>query len=99
MDFKIIWSPRGLETFQDLVDYISRDNPAAARRFGLRILGKVSLLAKQPQLGMKFQKLDRDDVREIAAPPYRIIYRVHQTERAITVLTVWHGARQEPEIQ
>lgn len=39
-------------------------------------------------------ELQREDVREVIEPPYRIVYRI-LAER-IDVLTVFHGARQSP---
>jgi toxin ParE1/3/4 len=98
MDFKIIWSPRGLESLQQVIEYIARDNPDAARRIGEAILNKSKLLQAHPQLGRQFEPLNTEDVREIQVRPYRIIYRVHVRRRQITILTVWHGARQEPEL-
>jgi plasmid stabilization system protein ParE len=39
-------------------------------------------------------ELQRQDIREVIEPPYRIVYRI-LTDR-IDVLTVFHGARQPP---
>ncbi|MBC8097567.1 MAG: type II toxin-antitoxin system RelE/ParE family toxin [Akkermansiaceae bacterium] len=98
MDFKIIWSPRGIETLQELIEYISRDNPEAAGQMGEAVFQKTLLLGQNPRLGKVFVKLNRDDIRETPVHPYRLIYRVQDSARTITILTVWHGARQEPEI-
>ena len=58
MDFKIIWSPRGVETLRELVEYIARDNPTAARRMGEVVLEKTLLLGRHPGLGKSFAKLN-----------------------------------------
>ncbi|HZL14143.1 MAG TPA: type II toxin-antitoxin system RelE/ParE family toxin [Verrucomicrobiae bacterium] len=29
---------------------------------------------------------------------YRLVYRVHQKEKFLEILRIWHGARGEPEI-
>jgi len=97
MDYKIVWSERSLSNLQEIVQYIAEDNPLAAERMGDFIIKKSSLLAQFPELGSIFIKLRRPDIREIAAPPYRIIYQVLPKERIISILTVWHGARQEPD--
>jgi addiction module RelE/StbE family toxin len=99
MDYQIIWSPEALNQLGDLVRFISRDNPAAAEKLGNTIIEKVLLLAQFPEMGKKFGKLNRADVREVLVPPYRVIYQIHDQRKAISVLTIWHGARREPEIQ
>ncbi|MGH7976045.1 MAG: type II toxin-antitoxin system RelE/ParE family toxin [Limisphaerales bacterium] len=98
MDFKVIWSPRGIETLGELVEFIARDNPAAARKMGRAVFQKSLLLGRHPRLGKVFAGLSHDDVREMLVRPYRIIYRVQNSNRTVTILTVWHGARREPEI-
>jgi toxin ParE1/3/4 len=98
MDYKIIWDDEAQAELARAVHFISQDNPVAARKIGEMILQKAGLLAEFPQLGKIFRKLNRDDVREIPVPPYRIIYHVKDFERSVRILKIWHGARQEPEI-
>jgi toxin ParE1/3/4 len=98
MDFKIVWLPRGIETLQELIEYFSGENPDAAHQMGEAIFQKIQLLARQPHLGRVFTKPSRQDIRETPVPPYRVIYRVQVLHNTITILTVWHGARKEPEI-
>jgi plasmid stabilization system protein ParE len=98
MDFKVIWTPRGLDTLRQAVEFIAERNPTAAGKMGRAILRKAGLLAQQPRLGHVFHELGRDDVRETASPPYRIVYRVLDSEQAVFILTVWHGARLEPPV-
>lgn len=98
MDYKVIWTPQGIETLREAVEYIAQDNSSAARKMGDAILKKALLLEDFPRLGKVFAKLGRDDVREISVPPYRIIYQIRDSQQTIFVLTVWHGARQEPEL-
>lgn len=97
MDFKVIWTPRGLATLRSALEYVAERNPNAAARLASTMLKAVGRLARFPQLGHVFYKLGRDDVREIPVRPYRIFYRVHEAQRVVFILTVWHGARQEPD--
>lgn len=99
MDFKVIWTPRGLETLRSALEYVAARNPDAAARLGSAILRGVGRLEQFPHLGHVFHKLGRDDVREIPVRPYRVFYRVIEPQRVVYVLTVWHGARQEPDFQ
>ncbi|MBI5774863.1 MAG: type II toxin-antitoxin system RelE/ParE family toxin [Verrucomicrobia bacterium] len=98
MDFKILWTPEAIARLEELAGYIAQDNPAAAARMGAAIFEKVQLLSAFPELGRVFRKLNRPDVREIPVRPYRVIYQVRSRKKTISILTVWHGARQEPEI-
>jgi len=81
-----------------VVEYVAARNPTAARRLGERILVKADLIRKHPRIGARFRLLDRDDVREFPVPPVRLIYRIQDDIRTIHVLTVWHGTRDEPEL-
>ena len=96
MDYQIIWSPEALNQLADLVGFISRDDPVAAEKLGNAIIEKVLLLAQFPEMGKKFRKLNRADVREVPAPPYRVIYQIHERNKTISITTIWHSARQEP---
>ncbi|MFA6543401.1 MAG: type II toxin-antitoxin system RelE/ParE family toxin [Limisphaerales bacterium] len=81
------------------MEYVAERNPGAASRLGSAILRGVGRLEQFPHLGHVFHKLGRDDVREIPVRPYRIFYRVIEPQSVVYVLTVWHGARQEPDFQ
>jgi plasmid stabilization system protein ParE len=99
MDYKVIWDDKALEELGQAVRYIAQHDSDAARKTGGMILDKAGMLGSFPQLGKVFRKLNRNDVREISMPPYRIIYHVKDSERSVRILKVWHGARQEPEIR
>ena len=98
MDYQVIWMDEAIADLKSIVLRMAQDNPYAARRWGEKIRQKPLLLSEQPRLGHRFEKLGRDDVREVNVPPYRIIYFVQDATRTIWILTVWHGARQEPDI-
>jgi len=96
MDYKVIWSPRGIASLKEQIQYIARHNPAAARRMGELILNKALLLGQFPRMGKVFAKLGRDDVRELSVHPYRLFHHVQDARHTVTIITVWHGARQDP---
>ena len=66
---------------------------ATSRQFAGRALAQIF-----PRFGRVFGLLSRDDVRETPMPPYRIVYHVSDVSQTVTILAVWHGARQEPDI-
>jgi len=98
MDYKVIWDTEAIEELGELVRYIARHNPLAARKTGETILQKAKLLGQFPKIGRRFQEMNREDVREFPVPPYRIIYQINDAERWVRILKVWHGAKQEPQL-
>ena len=98
MGYGIIWSERSLIHLQEAVQHIAEDNSLAAEKFGEKIIERVSALRSFPRFGRVFRLLSRDDVRETPVPPYRIVYHVSDVSQTVTILAVWHGARQEPDI-
>lgn len=99
MDYKIIWDDEAIHELAQAIRYIAIDNQIAAERTGRIIFQKVETLASFPRMGKVFSKLNRDDVREVPVPPYRIIYHIKDAERIVRILKVWHGARREPDIK
>ena len=99
MGHEVIWSPRALISLEEIVSRIAEDNPTAAIGMGDRLLDKSMLLGSFPQMGAVIRELGRGDVRELAVPPYRIIYRVHLEIQRVTILVAWHGARREPQFE
>jgi toxin ParE1/3/4 len=96
MGFKIIFSPESLEHLGEIVRYISKDDPDAALRFGMKMLDRAALLADFPELGQPYAK--RPGVRRLIVKPYIIFYRVRYETRTVEVLRFWHGARREPAL-
>ena len=48
---RVIWAPRAFADLEALLDYIGRDAPASARRFGEKILARIESLADFPDSG------------------------------------------------
>ena len=98
MGYGIIWSEHSLIHLQEAIQHIAEDNPLAAEKFGEKIIERVTVLRTFPRFGRVFGLLSRDDVRETPMPPYRIVYHVSDVSQTVTILAVWYGARQEPNI-
>ena len=98
MDFKIVWTLRAREDLRDIAKFIAKDNPSAALKLGDLIFDRVNMLEKFPELGRVVPERNQPNIREIVVKNYRLVYRVHQTEKLLEILRVWHGARGEPEI-
>ena len=84
---------------EQLVRFISDDKPEAAVKLGNAIIEKVALLSQFPRMGKVFRQANRDALREVSIPPYRIFYEVNDNVKHIEILSIWHGSRQEPELK
>jgi len=75
----------------EIVDYISRDRPDAARKWAEGVFDAVNELASFPGQGRVVPEVGRPSVREVIHGEYRVIYKVEA--KAIGILTVRHGRR------
>jgi toxin ParE1/3/4 len=98
MDFKVIWSEAAISDLRDLCAYIAQHDPNAARRMGEGILDHVRILATFPFIGPAYPRGAQGPLREIVFRSYRIFYDVSEQSRAVEILHVWHGAREEPQL-
>jgi plasmid stabilization system protein ParE len=80
-----------------LTAFIATHSPTAAERVRNSILDHVELLTSFPIIGPVYPRDRRGRTREIVCGKYRIFYRVDETNRRVEILTVWHGARREPD--
>ena len=85
---KIVWTDEAVGHLEAIVAYISAFNPAAASRFGERLIAVADSLAEFPDRGRD----GGDGRREITTVrPYVLRYRV-EADRVI-ILRIRHGAR------
>ena len=90
---KIRWEKDALADLADLREYIAQDNPAAAQKIAQRILEKMDQLLNQPLMGSP-GRIHNTRELVITNTPYTIIY--HATSDTISILRVFHQARQWP---
>ena len=88
---RLVWSPLADAQVDDAVAYIAADDLAAASAWLERLLERVRSLADYPDSGRMVPELQREDVRELIVPPYRVIYR--RTADAVEIAAIRHGAR------
>ena len=98
MDFKVILSPRSIQDLQEVVRYISLDNPVAAQQFGLSLIDKARSLGSFPDRGRLVPELANPEFRELVFRSYRIVYRVRRETKVMEISRFWHAARGSPEI-
>ena len=91
---KVIWFKSAINDLKLLKDYITLDNPQAARLVVSRIKKSVDLLSEQPAM----ERLGRvPNTRELVIDkaPYVLPYRVRDNK--IEILRVFHTSRRWPD--
>jgi toxin ParE1/3/4 len=91
MASRVVWSRRALHDLESIADYIAKDSPAYANVVLKIIINQTRTLSRFPHSGRKVPEFDSEDIRELLAYSYRIIYRVQQDE--ILIAAVIHGKR------
>lgn len=86
---RAVWSPLALDKASEIIDYISLDNPSAAKRWLNTVFEKVEQLISSPELGRIVPEIADSQFREIIYGNYRIIY--HLGLKTISILTIRHG--------
>jgi len=96
---RIIWAPLAVERAAEIAEYISRDNPTAAKNWIDKVFYKVEQLKSFPESGRIVPEINSKDFRELIYGNYRIIYRIEKTQ--LSILTIRHGKQILPvdEIQ
>jgi toxin ParE1/3/4 len=78
----------------EIIEFISRDRPTAARKLGREILVAGKRISRHPRLGQLVPEL-RDqgisECRQIFVGPYRILYDIQP--ESIDILAVLDGRR------
>lgn len=83
MDFKIILAPRAIQDLQEIVRYISFDNPTRAESFGRELIEKTKLLRGFPEMGRVVPEFGDSRIRELIHLSYRIVYRVDHENQTV----------------
>ncbi|MEL4895398.1 type II toxin-antitoxin system RelE/ParE family toxin [Crocosphaera sp. Alani8] len=98
MDYQVIFSPKAVNDLEKIVRYIAINNPEAAKRIGQQLLSKAKELSKFPLRGQIVPELNDHNLRQLILKPYRIIYRVEQSNKQISIARFWHSSRESLEL-
>ena len=91
MAHRVVWSGRALADVDDTASYIAKDSSSYARTVVRNILASTRSLSTFPRSGRIVPEFEDENVREIFAYSYRVIYRVEADE--VVVAAVIHGKR------
>jgi len=89
--YKLLWTGPALEDLREIRQYVSLDNPRAAKKLAQSIETSVLRLKDHPLSGRTVPELAHQGYREVLVAPYRIVYEVQKNR--VVILKVWHGRR------
>ena len=72
---RVIWTEPALQDLDQIADYVSLDNPAAAKKLVQEAFARVDRLTQHPKLGKSVQEIEESVYRELVVSPCRIFYR------------------------
>jgi plasmid stabilization system protein ParE len=98
MEYKIIWSDSAIADLTEIVAYLARENPEAARQYGAGILEHVGLLSSFPKIGPWYPRRSQGPIREIIYKNHRIFYQVSESPKRVEIFRIHHVARDKREI-
>jgi toxin ParE1/3/4 len=98
MDYTIILSPKAVGDLESIIRYIASNNPEAARKIGQRLLDQTKELGQFPLKGQKVPEFDSSDIRQVILRPYRIVYRVEEQQKRISIARFWHSSQENLEL-
>lgn len=84
-------TPRAHGDLREIMQYIAKEDPAAADRVGRAILDTATLIAGRPHLGIRNAKAPKFRSRLVTRYPYRIHYFVEDAD--VWIVHIRHSAR------
>lgn len=87
----IRWTRESLERLAEIEAYISKDSPERAIKFENYLIDQAEPLKDHPKIGRLVPETGNENIREIIAKNYRIIYRI--STHTVDIITVFEGHR------
>ena len=98
MDYTVILSPKAVRDLETIVRYIALTHPEAAKKLGQKLLSKTKELSQFPFKGTRVPEFDSPNIRQVILKPYRIVYRVEEAKKRISVARFWHSSQENLEL-
>ena len=92
---KVAWTDEAKAHLAGIHEFIKRDAPFYAVQTVDKLTRRVDQLIDHPRSGRIVPKYDDENLRELIARPYRLIYRIKPDR--IDIIAVFHGAQQLPD--
>ncbi len=89
---RIKWSPKAIQSFEEICNYISKDSEYYASIFAKKINAIVKEIPRFPKLGRVVPEYQEENLREKIFQSYRIVYRLKAD--IVEIVVISHGAKQ-----
>lgn len=93
MDYQVILAPKAVEDLEAIVRYVAAESPQAARKLGQQLIEKTKELGRYPLRGQRVPEFDDENIRQLILRPYRIVYRVEENIKRVSVARFWHASQ------
>jgi plasmid stabilization system protein ParE len=87
----VIWGYPAKFDLRAIHDFIASDSKYYAKKVVLDILDKTNILEEYPRIGRKVPEIDDENIREIFAYSYRILYEIKSDK--VYIIGIIHGRR------
>lgn len=97
MAFEVIWSPRALQSLEDVLEPLREQDLEAAWRVHDGGYETTAVLERFPFIGTRYEprRGRRSSFREVLFGQLRIFYCVDESAKKVYIQLIWHGARDE----
>ena len=87
----VIWADPAKTDLKAIHDFIASDSKYYAKKVIQDIIDRTNIIETYPMIGRKVPEIDDENVREIFAYSYRILYEIKSEK--IYVIGIIHGRR------
>jgi toxin ParE1/3/4 len=87
----VIWADPAKTDLKAIHDFIAADSKYYAKKVVQDIMDRTNIMEKYPMIGRKVPEIDDENIREIFAYSYRILYEIKSDK--IYVIGIIHGRR------
>jgi toxin ParE1/3/4 len=87
----VIWADPAKSDLRAIHDFIASDSKYYAKKVIQDILDRTDVLEEYPMAGRKVQETDDENIREIFAYSYRILYEIKSEK--VHIIGIIHGRR------
>jgi len=71
---RIIWTEPALQELDEIADYISLDNPTAAKNLVRKVFKRVDYVAGHPKSGKLVEEFEVSVYNEIVIPLFKLVF-------------------------
>ena len=87
----VIWADPAKTDLKAIYDFVASDSKYYAKKVIQDIIDRTNIIEKYPMIGRKVPEIDDENVREIFAYSYRILYEIKSEK--IYIIGIIHGRR------